>query len=92
MEKPRSETIALDYPVQLADRLLTEVVMRRPAMKDLRRNPVKGAEDLTGEMKLIGALCGLRLEEIEEMDSADYERLTTAFTRFRSASGRNDNP
>jgi hypothetical protein len=64
METKRSETITLDYPVQLADKLLTEVTMRRPTMKDLRLNPVKGESDLAGEMKLLGSLCGLRMEEI----------------------------
>jgi hypothetical protein len=62
--------------------------MRRPTMKDLRLNPVKGADDLTGEMKLIGNLCGLRLEEIELMDMADYRGLTDAFDRFRAPSRR----
>ncbi|MDR2054349.1 MAG: phage tail assembly protein [Desulfovibrio sp.] len=86
MEQKRSETIRLDYPAQLADKLLTEVTIRRPVMKDLRLNPVKSGEDLVGEMKLIGALCGLRLEEIEQLDSADYGRLTDIFVRFRTAS------
>ena len=77
-------TIVLDFPVQLADRQLTEVTIRRPVMRDLRLNPVKGADDLTGEMKLLGSLCGLRMEEIEQMDMADYRRLTDAFGRFQS--------
>jgi hypothetical protein len=86
MEPNRSETITLEYPIQLADRLVTEVTIRRQTMKDLRLNPVKGSEDLTGEMKLIGVLCGLRLEEIDGMDAADYGRLIDAFQRFRSSS------
>jgi hypothetical protein len=85
-ELKRSETITLNFPVQLADRLLTEVTMRRPVMKDLRLNTIKNGEDLNGEMKLIGALCGLRMEEIELMDAADYGRLTDLFVRFRAAS------
>lgn len=88
----RSETITLEFPVQLADRMLTEVTMRRPTMKDLRQHPVAGVNDLTGELRLIGHLCGLRLEEIEQMDMADYRRLTDTFDRFRTASGRGGDP
>jgi len=86
------ETITLHFPVRLADRNLTEVTMRRPTMGDLRRNPVNGPQDLAGEMKLLGVLCGLRLEEIEQMDMADYARLTAAFERFRTAPGSGSDP
>jgi hypothetical protein len=80
----RSETIKLEIPIQLADRLLEEVTMRRPAMSDLRKHPVKGPGDIEGEMKQIGALCGLRLEEMDQMDAADYGRLQDAYLRFRT--------
>jgi hypothetical protein len=86
MEGKRSETVTLEYPVQLADKLLTEITIRRPTMKDLRLNPVKGADDLPGEMKLIGVVCGLRLEEVDSIDAADYGRLTETFNRFRTSS------
>ena len=80
----RSETIKLEFPIQLADRLLEEVTMRRPAMVDLRKNPVKGPGDIEGEMKQMGALCGLRLEEMDLMDAADYGRLQDVYVRFRT--------
>jgi hypothetical protein len=85
MEEPkRSETITLEYPIQLADRLLDEVTMRRPTMKDVRDLRVKGPEDVAGEMKLIAAVCGLRMEELEKMDAADYSRLQNLYVRFRT--------
>ena len=86
MDRRGAETVKLEHPIQLADKLLTDVTIRRPTMKDLRQNPVKGQEDLTGEMKLMGVLCGLRMEEIDGMDAADYGRLTDIFMRFRAAS------
>lgn len=79
-----SATIKLEFPIGLADRTLEEVTMRRPAMSDLRKHPVKGPGDIEGEMKQIGALCGLRLEEIDLMDAADYGRLQDAYVRFRT--------
>ena len=90
--KPREETIVLDYPVQLADRLMTEVVMKRPSMKVLRVNRIKGEQDVEGEMKLFCALTGLRVEEMEELDAADYARLQETYVRFRTPAKRGDDP
>jgi hypothetical protein len=87
-EPKRSETITLDYPLQLADRLVTEVAMRRPTMKDVRTNRIKGADDVEGEMRLFSQLCGLRMEELEEMDAADYSRLQDLYVRFRTPAER----
>ena len=84
----RSETIKLEFPIQLADRLLEEVIMRRPTMADIRKYPLKGPGDVEGEMKQIGALCDLRLEEMDLMDAADYGRLQDAYVRFRTATER----
>jgi len=82
----RSETIQLDYPITLADRVVEEVTMQRPSMKVLREHVVKGDQDITGEMKLLLALTELRMEELEEMDAADYARLQDIFIRFRTPS------
>ena len=84
----RSETVILDFPVQLADRRLEEVTIRRPTMADLRKYPLKGPGDIEGEMKQIGALCELRLEEMDMIDSADYTRLQDAYVRFRTPAER----
>ena len=84
MSKERSKTITLDFPIQLADRLLEETTMRRPTMKDLRLNRIKGPEDVEGEFKLFCALTGLRAEEMDGMDAADYARLQDAYVSFRT--------
>ena len=79
------ETIKLKFPKQLADRMLEEVTIRRPIMADLRKYPVKGPGDIEGEMRQLGALCGLTLEEMDLLDSFDYGRLQEAYVRFRTA-------
>lgn len=89
--KPREETIVLDYPIQLADRVLEQVVMKRPSMKVLRLNRIKGDQDFDGEMKLFCVLTGLRMEEMEELDAADYARLQETYVRFRTPSKRGGN-
>jgi len=84
MMETRSETLTLDYPVQLADRLLTEVTIRRPMMRDLRKYPIRGEQDIEGELQQFAALCNLRMEEIEQLDTADYARLQEIYLRFRT--------
>jgi hypothetical protein len=84
----RSETLTLEFPIQLADRLLTEVTMRRPTMKDLRNHRIKGPDDTEGEFRQFAALCGLRPEEMEGMDAADYARFQNLYVRFRTPSER----
>lgn len=85
MSKDKTATITLDYPIQLADRLLTEVTMRRPTLGILMEYPVNDARDYAGESKLYAALCGLNAEDLREMDAEDYSKLQLQFMNFRSA-------
>lgn len=89
---PKAEKVPLDYPIQLADRKLAEVTMRRPTMRDIREHPVLGPHDVAGEMGLFAALTNTRVEEIEGMDSADYARLQDLYTRFRTPTERRTDP
>lgn len=75
--------IALEYPVQLPDKVLTEINMRRMTVKDMLQYPIKNANDVDGEIKLIAALCELNPEDIMQLDIADYERLQATLLRFR---------
>lgn len=92
MKTERSVTVALDYPVQLADRLLTEVVMRRPTMKEQIEFPLDNAKDFKMEMKLYARLCGLAYEDILLFDMGDYEKLQAQFLVFRAPEEPEGNP
>ncbi|WP_022656434.1 phage tail assembly protein [uncultured Desulfovibrio sp.] len=83
MDKSRQVNITLDFPVQLADRKLVEVTMRRPVMKDMLNHNVGPDSGLVEDMALIAALCGLVPEELEQFDTCDYERLQAQLLRFR---------
>jgi hypothetical protein len=80
-------TVKLEYPVQLADRVLTEVTMRRPTVGDVMDNPLKGVEDVRGEVKLLSVVCGLNQEDMRMLDFADYTRLQQQFLFFRGDAG-----
>lgn len=76
-------TITLDHPVQLPDRQLTEVIIRRMTVGDMLDCPVTGAGDFAGEIRLMARLTGLGVEELRALDFADYGKLQDALLRFR---------
>lgn len=80
-----TKTITLDFPVQLADRKLSEVTIRRPIMRDMLKHKLDQASGLTGEMALIADLSGLVREELELFDTYDYEKLQAQLLRFRES-------
>lgn len=85
MAKEKNVTIALDWPVQLADRKLDTVCMRRPTMGDLIDNPVRDGLDYLGEIRLFAALSGLHEDDLRAMDAEDYLKLQQQYAFFRGA-------
>lgn len=79
----KTVTIKLDYPVQLADRKLTEVIMRRPVMRDMLKHNINADMTLKDSVNLIADLCGLLPEDMECMDTCDFERLQNQLLSFR---------
>lgn len=82
MDMSKEVIIRLDFPVQLADKRLTEVTMRRPIMKDMIKH-VKNNMGLEEDMGLVADLCNLTISEIEMFDTCDYEKLQSQLLRFR---------
>lgn len=85
MSENRDVTLQLEYPVQLADRTITDVTLRRPTLGDLLTHTITNASDIEGEVRLIAALCNLKIEEMRLMDAKDYFRLQAELLRFRNA-------
>lgn len=81
--KAKTATIKLEYPVQLADKMLEEVIMRRPSVGDLLDFPLeKGTFE--AELQFVGHLCGLKLEDFRLMDGEDYAKLQLQLITFRT--------
>lgn len=81
----KTATITLEYPVQLADRIMNEIIMRRPTMGDVLDNPVKGELDFAGEMQLYATLCDVRTEDMRGLDPVDYQKLQEQYALFRNS-------
>lgn len=84
MKTEKQVTITLDFPVQLADRALTEVTLRRPTMKERVDFDGKKLEDVNEEMRLFARLTGLRYEEMLLVDMGDYDKIAQQFLQFRA--------
>lgn len=81
MEKTVS--IKLRHPVQLADRLMDKVVMRRPTVGDIIDHPIRDGSDLAGESALYAHLCGLNHEDFRALDAEDYQEIQRNYLLFR---------
>ncbi len=85
MTQENTVTIRLEYPVQLADRRLTEITMRRMLVRDMLQCPIKSMQDVEGELNLVARLCGLVPDELYTLDMADYARLQDTLISFRGS-------
>ena len=84
--KASSVTVKLDYAVVLDGVACDALVMRRPKVRDIRSaSHVKGTE-ADQEAVLIGNLCDVPPEVIDDLDFMDYNKLSEALQNFRSPS------
>ncbi len=87
MDMRKEVEITLDFPVQLADRVLDKVTMRRPTIGDLLNHNINGENyQLRDDIGFYAGLCGLVPDEIEQLDVMDYEKIQQQFFRFRGLS------
>lgn len=83
MDKRKEVEITLDFPVQLADRLLDKVTIRRPVMRDMVKHQIGAEMKIQDSINLIADLCGLLPPELEELDTCDFEKLQNQLLSFR---------
>lgn len=83
MDKRSSCEIKLDFPVQLADRSLETISMRRPTIGDILKHKIGANSGLKKDIAFYADLCGLVPDEMERLDSVDYDKIQTQFFRFR---------
>ena len=67
--------VKLARPIRIEERMITEVTIRRPKVRDLRamekmREP--DGTELDQGIAMAAALCDLPLEAMDEMDAADF--------------------
>ena len=81
----REVEISLDFPVQLPDRILDRVVMRRPVMRDMIECNIGTDMSMRDSVNLVARLCDLVPAELEDLDTCDFEKLQNQLLAFRGA-------
>jgi hypothetical protein len=77
--------VKLIRPIRVEERMITEVTIRRPKVRDLRamekmREP--DGTELDQGIAMAAALCDLPLEAMDEMDAADFAVISEVLGGF----------
>lgn len=83
MDKSLRKEIELEFPLQLPDRRLEKITMRRPIMRDMLKHKIGPKSGLQEDIELIADLCDLCPDDVAELDTVDYEKLQDQLFRFR---------
>jgi len=78
----RGATVSLYFPMKSGDETISEVLMRRPKARELRRMTEakehgKALEGFAKTLVLLADLTGRAPKELEDLDAADWSLLTT---------------
>ena len=77
--------VKLARPIRVEERLVTEVTVRRPKVRDLRamdRLRAPGGAELDQGIAMAATLCDLPLEAMDEMDAADFAAISEMLGGF----------
>ena len=77
--------VKLSHPIEVGNRTIAEVTIRRPKVRDLRamekaREP--GVSEIDQGVAMAATLCDLPLEAMDEMDAADFAAISEALGGF----------
>lgn len=84
VNKISSVQVVLDYPVALNGVEYSDLVLRRPLVRDLRLASRAQGSDADQEAILIAHLCDVPIEVIDSMDFSDYGKLSAALQNFQN--------
>jgi hypothetical protein len=77
--------VTLARPISVEERMITEVSIRRPKVRDLRameKSRQPGGTELDQGIAMAAALCDLPLEAMDEMDAADFAAISEVLGGF----------
>ncbi len=84
-----SETkVTLEYPIKADGRIISEISLRRPKVKDQIVAEKAADNGPEREITILANLSGLTPNDIQELDVADYARVQEVFENFLPAKFR----
>lgn len=78
-------SVKLVRPIRVENRMITEVTVRRPKVRDLRaleRAREPGGTELDQGIAMAAALCDLPVEAMDEMDATDFAAISEVLGGF----------
>lgn len=76
-----SETVQLEYPFDFKGERVTELTLRRPKMRDLKKSQAF-KDDLDKSLRMIADLAEVDPKLVEELDPQDFGRLADIVGEF----------
>lgn len=82
---PNTAKIELDFPIEISGVEVNHLIMRRPKVRDdLAASKSSGSEEDKALM-LVANLCEVTVEDLLDLDSADWSKLEKQVQDFRLA-------
>ncbi|PCJ13800.1 MAG: hypothetical protein COB04_16060 [Gammaproteobacteria bacterium] len=78
--KKTSVTIKLEYPIEYGEETISEIVLKRPKGKHLRKLPAE--MDMDDILLFAGELSDLTPAQIDELDAADITKIQEKISGF----------
>jgi len=80
-----SARVGLTSPLKIGEKIVTEVTIRRPKVRDLRamekaRGP--GSTEMDQGIAMAAALCDIPLDAMDEMDAVDFASISEVLSGF----------
>ena len=79
-----SDPIKLKHPITLEGEEVTQLILRRPKVRDMLGADKQGGTDAEKEIRIFANLCEVTPAIIEELDLADYQALQGVYQGFLS--------
>ena len=80
-----SETIELEYPFEYKGEQVTEITIRRPKMRDMKKAQ-KHKDDMEKSINMIADLAEVEPKMIEELDTEDFGKVSAKVGEFMGVS------
>lgn len=82
---PNTAKIELDFPIEISGVAVNHLILRRPKVRDDLAASKSGGTDEDKSLVLMANLCEVTIEDLLELDSADWTKLEKQVQDFRQA-------
>lgn len=83
---PERVTLELKHPFEFEGKMVTELQLRRPKLRDLKR-AAKVKDDLDKSMTMLADLAEVSPKLLDELDTEDFTRAADMLGEFMGVSG-----